>query len=77
LLAEERGVLFAGDALTRASFLTGETAPRVHPFNEDAERARRSLSKLEGLAAEVVVFGHGAPFEGSPSETVAQARTRA
>ena len=76
LLAEDRGVLFAGDALTTASFLTGQTAPRVHPFNEDAERARQSLSRLEELPAEVVVFGHGAPFKGPPSEAVAQARAR-
>jgi glyoxylase-like metal-dependent hydrolase (beta-lactamase superfamily II) len=76
LLAEDKGVLFAGDALTTASFLTGETAPRAHPFGEDTEQARRSLSKLEGLPADVVVFGHGAPFKGSPSEAVAQARAR-
>ena len=76
LLAEGKGVLFAGDALTRASFLTGETAPRVHPFNEDAQRARESLSRLEPLAADRIVFGHGAPFEGSPAEAVAQARSR-
>jgi glyoxylase-like metal-dependent hydrolase (beta-lactamase superfamily II) len=77
LLAEGIGVLFAGDALTTASFLTGGTAPRVHPFNEDAERARESLSRLEKLPAGVVVFGHGAPFAGSPAEAVAQARARA
>jgi glyoxylase-like metal-dependent hydrolase (beta-lactamase superfamily II) len=77
LLAEEAGVLFAGDALTTASFLTGETAPRVHPFNEDAERARDSLSRLEELSAGVVVFGHGAPFAGPPNEAVAHARSRA
>ena len=77
LLAEDKGVLFAGDALTTASFLTGETTPRIHAFNEDAERARESLSKLEALPADVVVFGHGAPFVGSPAEAVAQARSRA
>lgn len=76
LLAEERGVLFAGDALTTASFLTGETGPRLHPFNEDAEQAGASLSKLEELPAEVIVMGHGAPFEGSPAEAVERARSR-
>jgi len=74
LLAEGKGVLFAGDALTKASFLTGETLPRVHPFNEDADRARESLSKLEALPASVVVMGHGAPFRGSPADAVARAR---
>ena len=75
LLAEEQGVLFAGDSLTRAPFLTGETAPRVHPFNEDAGRARESISKLEPLQAKVVVFGHGAPFAGSPADVVEQAQS--
>jgi glyoxylase-like metal-dependent hydrolase (beta-lactamase superfamily II) len=74
LLAEKAGVLFAGDALTTASFLTGETSPRTHPFNEDGERARASLSRLEDLPARVVVFGHGRPFEGSPADAVAHAR---
>jgi glyoxylase-like metal-dependent hydrolase (beta-lactamase superfamily II) len=77
LLADEAGVLFAGDALTTASFLTGETAPRVHPFNEDAGRARASLSRLEELSAEVVLVGHGRPFEGPPADAVAQARSQA
>jgi glyoxylase-like metal-dependent hydrolase (beta-lactamase superfamily II) len=75
LLADDKGVLFAGDALTTAPFLTGGTEPRVHPFNEDAERARESISKLEPLPAEVVVFGHGAPFRGSAAEAVARARS--
>jgi glyoxylase-like metal-dependent hydrolase (beta-lactamase superfamily II) len=75
LLAEDKGVLFAGDALTTASFLTGETAPRVHPFNEDAQRARDSLSRVEGLAARVVVVGHGGPFKGTPAEAVERARS--
>jgi glyoxylase-like metal-dependent hydrolase (beta-lactamase superfamily II) len=75
LLAEDAGVLFAGDALTTASFLTGETAPRVHPFNEDADRARQSISRLEALAAGVVVFGHGGPFKGTPGEAVERARS--
>jgi glyoxylase-like metal-dependent hydrolase (beta-lactamase superfamily II) len=77
LLAEQAGVLFAGDALTTASFLIGETVPRIHPFNEDAERARDSLSRLEELSAGLVVFGHGAPFTGSPNEAVARARSGA
>ena len=74
LVAEEAGVLFAGDALTTAPFLTGQSSPRVHPFNEDADRARDSLARLEELPADVVVFGHGRPFAGSPADAVAQAR---
>ena len=74
LLAERAGVLFAGDALATFSFLTGETGPQVLPFNEDAGRARESLSKLEPLTADTVVVGHGPPFKGAPEEAVAKAR---
>ena len=74
LLAEGAGVLFAGDALATASFLSGETRPQLVAFNEDAERARDSLSRLEGLPAKVVVVGHGSPFEGTPDEAVERAR---
>ena len=74
LLAEKAGVLFAGDALATLSFLNGETGPQLLPFNEDAGRARDSLSRLEGLAARTVVVGHGNPFEGTPAEAVKAAR---
>jgi glyoxylase-like metal-dependent hydrolase (beta-lactamase superfamily II) len=73
LVAEQAGVLFAGDAMTTAAFLTGETEPRVHAFNEDTDRARASLARLADVPASVVTFGHGLPFEGSPSEAVARA----
>lgn len=76
LLAEQAGVLFAGDALTAAPFLTGETEVRAHPFGEDRDRARESLSVIESLPGEVVTFGHGEPFAGSPAEAVARARGR-
>jgi glyoxylase-like metal-dependent hydrolase (beta-lactamase superfamily II) len=75
LLAEGPGVLFAGDALATVSFLSGETGPQLVAFNEDAARARDSLSKLEGLSANVVVVGHGRPFEGTPVEAVDRARS--
>ena len=74
LLSERTGVLFAGDALGMFSFLTGETGPRVPAFNEDADRARDSLSRLENLDATVIVVGHGEPFEGTPADAVAAAR---
>jgi glyoxylase-like metal-dependent hydrolase (beta-lactamase superfamily II) len=77
LLGERSGVLFAADALTTASFLTGQTAPRLHPFGEDRAQAGDSLSKLEGVTAQAVVFGHGAPLAGSPADAVAQARSAA
>ena len=74
LLAADAGVLFAGDALATLNFFNRVLGPQVLPFNEDAERARRSLSNLEPLSADVVVAGHGPPFTGSPAEAVAHAR---
>jgi glyoxylase-like metal-dependent hydrolase (beta-lactamase superfamily II) len=77
LLAEQAGVLFAGDALATVSLLTGQTGPHPVPFNEDGTMARESLSRIEGLAAEVVVVGHGEPFRGTPAQAVAEARAAA
>ena len=74
LLAERAGVLFAGDALAMFSFFGGETGPQLLPFHEDKAQARESLSRLEGLAANIVVVGHGILFEGTPSEAVDAAR---
>jgi glyoxylase-like metal-dependent hydrolase (beta-lactamase superfamily II) len=77
LVAEGAGVLFTGDALATVSFLTGETGPQIVAFNEDAERARASLSRLEDVPASWVIVGHGRPFQGSPAEAVQRARARA
>jgi glyoxylase-like metal-dependent hydrolase (beta-lactamase superfamily II) len=74
LLAERPGVLFAGDALATFSFLRGRTGPQLLSFNEDADEARESLSRLEPLSAGTVVVGHGRPFEGPPAEAVSAAR---
>ncbi len=73
LLSEERGVLFAGDAIGTMG-LGGRRGPRVPPFNEDHSEARESLSLIEKLAAETIVVGHGKPFFGSPAEAVRLAR---
>src|SRR5215212_5316316 len=75
LLAEDPGVLFAGDALGTMGLLGGPTGPQLLPFNEDAERARDSLSRLEGLSARIVTVGHGRPFEGTPAEAAERARS--
>jgi glyoxylase-like metal-dependent hydrolase (beta-lactamase superfamily II) len=74
LLAEDAGVLFAGDALGTVNARFEPADPRILPFNEDAGLARDSLSRLEGLSAGVVVVGHGRPFEGTPAEAVERAR---
>jgi glyoxylase-like metal-dependent hydrolase (beta-lactamase superfamily II) len=58
----ERGVLFAGDAMVNFDYASGERGLKLHRFNEDRERAMTALGRLDGLAAEVVLFGHGDPW---------------
>lgn len=53
--------------------LSGD-GPSARAFNEDDEPARESLSRLEGVAADTVVVGHGDPFEGAPSEAIEAVR---
>lgn len=79
LLIEEREVLFSGDALVTLDTWTGATGPHVFtpPFTEDYPEALRSLDRLEGLPAEVVLPGHGDPWTGGVQEAVAVARARA
>jgi glyoxylase-like metal-dependent hydrolase (beta-lactamase superfamily II) len=77
LLAEEAGVLFAGDSLATVSFLDGRLGPQLVAFNEDAAAARQSLSRLEKSSASVVVLGHGRPSPGTPAEAVKRARSNA
>lgn len=69
----DRGALLAGDALMTEHAVTPKASgPRLLPdfFNTDSEQARASLARLRGLAADVVVPGHGPSFRGSPAEAV-------
>lgn len=64
---EDRGVLFAGDAVANFDYASGARGLRQHRFNEDRAQALASLARLDGLDAETVVFGHGDPWtEGLP-----------
>jgi glyoxylase-like metal-dependent hydrolase (beta-lactamase superfamily II) len=71
----DRGVLLAGDALMTGHALARHPGPQLLPtfFNTDTTQARKSLQRLRGLAAEVVVPGHGPAFHGSPDLAVRQA----
>jgi glyoxylase-like metal-dependent hydrolase (beta-lactamase superfamily II) len=75
---EQRGVLFAGDALCSLNMLTGSRGPQLmpHPFNTSDAAARASLSKLDGVEAGVVVFGHGEPWTQGVAAALAAARER-
>jgi glyoxylase-like metal-dependent hydrolase (beta-lactamase superfamily II) len=59
---QERGVLLAGDAMVNFDYASGQRGPKLHRFNEDRDKAIASLERLDGLEAEVVLFGHGDPW---------------
>jgi glyoxylase-like metal-dependent hydrolase (beta-lactamase superfamily II) len=73
---QRHGVLVAGDVLYGFGVLTGTQGPQIGPraFNASSEQALESLSKLEGVDAEVVLFGHGEPWTGGVDAAVAAAR---
>jgi glyoxylase-like metal-dependent hydrolase (beta-lactamase superfamily II) len=66
--------LFIGDALATYSVTTGQRGPQVAPFTADAKEAVASLARLEGLAAGLVLPGHGDVWTGGVAEAVRQVR---
>jgi glyoxylase-like metal-dependent hydrolase (beta-lactamase superfamily II) len=75
-LLEDRKVLFAGDAIvTQDLFGSDVTRPQVMKdvFHNDPAQVTKSLDRLTGLTADLVLPGHGEPFPGSPAEMVRQA----
>ena len=63
-----------GDAMATYAVTTGARGPRIAPFSADAELARSSLTRLEGLGARWVLPGHGDAFDGGIDEAVRLAR---
>lgn len=76
LLAEERGVLFTGDALVTRDPYTGATGPRVvaRAATADSAQALRSLTAIEETGAELLLPGHGEPWRGDAAAAVERAR---
>ncbi len=68
----ERGVLLAGDALVTGHATAPTSGPQLLPrmFNHDEPAALASLEALRGLAADVVVPGHGPAYHGTPASAV-------
>ncbi|MGD0715498.1 MAG: MBL fold metallo-hydrolase [Gaiellaceae bacterium] len=73
---ESQGVLIAGDLLCSRNPLTGARGPQLmpSPFNASNAELLDSLAKIEQLAAETIVFGHGEPWTGGAAEAVRLAR---
>ncbi|MFL5778873.1 MAG: MBL fold metallo-hydrolase, partial [Chloroflexota bacterium] len=51
--------LFVGDAFATYSVTTGRHGPQMAPFTADETEALRSLARLEGIEARLVLPGHG------------------
>ena len=77
VLLEDRGVLFAGDAIQNYDYATGRTGLQQHRFNEDRHAALESLARLAELDADLVLFGHGEPWRSGPRRAVEAVRQRA
>jgi glyoxylase-like metal-dependent hydrolase (beta-lactamase superfamily II) len=71
-----KSVLVAGDLLCTRNPLTGSRGPQLMPraFNVSSGTILDSLSKIESLDAQALVFGHGDPWTGGAAEAVRRAR---
>jgi glyoxylase-like metal-dependent hydrolase (beta-lactamase superfamily II) len=68
--------LLCGDALCTWNPLTGRPGPQIMPgaFAVSSEQAMDSLTRIEDVAAGVVLPGHGDPWMGGVAPAVAGAR---
>jgi glyoxylase-like metal-dependent hydrolase (beta-lactamase superfamily II) len=66
--------LFVGDAFATYAVTTGARGPQVAPFTADAAQAVESLTRLEPIAADDVLPGHGDPWTGGIHEAIRQIR---
>lgn len=69
--------VFVGDALTTRHVLTGRTGAQPAPFTDEPAEALASLDRLAAVRASWVLPGHGAPWQGSPSDIAAAVRAAA
>ncbi len=66
-----RDALFVGDAFATRNVITGRRGPHfATAFNEDNRRAIASLARLDGLAARLVLPGHGDAWSKGLEEAV-------
>ncbi len=76
LLLEDRRVLLTGDVLVTRNPLTGRIGPQIMPsgLNRDTPQALRSLDRIDGLPADVILPGHGEPWTAGTAEAARLAR---
>ncbi|MFJ2829656.1 MBL fold metallo-hydrolase [Streptomyces sp. NPDC087263] len=72
----DAGILISGDALVSGHPTSRVRGPQLLPAMFDAERAkaRASLARIEALAADVLLPGHGPVHRGPVSEAARRAR---
>jgi glyoxylase-like metal-dependent hydrolase (beta-lactamase superfamily II) len=72
ILLEPQRTLITGDALATRNPLTGRTGPQIGPdgLNHDSAQALRSLDALAGLPVDLVLPGHGEPWNDGIAEAV-------
>jgi glyoxylase-like metal-dependent hydrolase (beta-lactamase superfamily II) len=70
-----RDALFIGDAIATYSVTTGRRGPQIAPFSQDPAEALRSLDRLDGLEAGLVLPGHGEAWTSGLQEALRQVRT--
>ncbi len=70
-----RDALFVGDALATYAVTTGLVGPGIAPFTADPVQAVASLARLEEVAAELVLPGHGQAWTGGVAEAVRLVRS--
>jgi glyoxylase-like metal-dependent hydrolase (beta-lactamase superfamily II) len=69
--------LLVGDAFATYAVTTGARGPRIAPFTADAVQALESLARIEDLAADIALPGHGDPWTRSVGEAVRLVREAA
>jgi glyoxylase-like metal-dependent hydrolase (beta-lactamase superfamily II) len=76
LFFESAGALIAGDELCTLNPFTGARGQQLMPraFNVSSAKCLDSLTKLEGVDAEVLAFGHGEPWRASAAAAFEHAR---
>ena len=69
--------LMVGDAFATYAVTTGARGPRIAPFTADEAEALASLARIEDVAADLALPGHGDPWTGGVAEAVRLVRRTA
>ena len=76
ILVESRRTLFTGDVMATENPLTDRLGPQIMPsgLNQDTPQALASLDALAGIDADLLLPGHGDPWQQGTAEAVRRAK---